>query len=80
MKFRKIYEEDEPVVKGYECGGYYIMKHYALMSNNYCWIINKDGKDWYFDCEFWKLVDSGDVIPCLNLKDAKQKVEKLLNA
>lgn len=79
MKFNKLYDDDYSV-KGYECGGYYIMKYYALMSNNYDWIINKDGKDWYFDCEFWKLVDSGDIILCLNLKDAKQKVEKLLNA
>ena len=77
MKFNKLYDDDYSV-KGYECGGYYIMKHYTW-ANNYEWIINKDGKIHYYDCEFWKLVDSGDVVLCLNLKDAKQKVEKLLN-
>ncbi len=78
MKFNKLYDDDNSV-KGYECSGYYIMKYYTWM-NNYSWIINKDGKSWYADCEFWKLVNSGDVVLCLNLKDAKQKVEKLLNA
>lgn len=78
MKFNKLYDDDYSV-KGYECGGYYIMKHYTWM-NNYEWIINKDGKNWYADCEFWKLVDGDDVVLCLNLKDAKQRVEKLLNA
>ena len=75
IKFEKIYDDDG-VVSGYKCGELYIMKHYTW-GNRYEWIVNKDGANHYFTCEFDKFVENGEVILCESLKDAKQKVKEM---
>lgn len=78
VKFEKIYDEYDGLVDGYKCGEFYIMKYYTW-GNNYNWIINKDGRNYYFNFEFDEEVRSGNVILCESLKDAKQKVKEMIN-
>lgn len=75
IKFEVIRDYDGNV-DGYRLGNYYLMKHYHW-DNTYNWIINKDGAMHYFECEFWKLVDLGEVEIVLNCKEGKKRLIEL---
>lgn len=77
IKFEKIRGIDGEV-EGYKCQeGYYIMKHYTW-GNNYEWVINKDGDQFYPAHQIYDLQESGEIIICDTLKQAKAKVLKLI--
>ena len=60
-KYRfEILRDDDGAVRGYKLGNHYLIKHY-VWGNEYEWIINKDGKDYYFAYEIMQLHDAGEV-------------------
>lgn len=71
----KLYDEDG-IIAGYKLGDYYLMKHYTF-GNNYVWIINRTGDNFYLNCEICDLIENGKIILCENFKDGKQKLLKL---
>ena len=56
----EVIRDSEGIIDGYRLGKYYLMKHYYWM-NSYEWIINTTGNTYYFDREFRKLVDEGEI-------------------
>lgn len=56
----EVLRDDDGIVDGYRLGDYYLMKHYIWM-NDYEWIINTTGRTYYFDRDFRKLVDEGEI-------------------
>lgn len=72
----EIIRDDDNEVRGYRLGNYYLMKYYTWM-NNYNWIINKDGKYHYFDIDFSRAIDNGDIEIALSCKQGKQRLIEL---
>lgn len=70
IKFEVI-RDFEGQVEGYKLGNWYLMKYYTWM-NDYCWIINKDGRNYYFWSEFNKAMDNGEVQYVSSCKKGKQ--------
>ena len=53
------------------------MKHYTW-GNSYEWIINKDGNQFYPAHQIYDLIENGAIIVCDTLKQAKEKILKLI--
>lgn len=77
VKFEKIVDYDGNV-DGYKLGSHYLMKHYYSISNNdYEWIINSDGKQFYFTGEVFKLMDAGEIELVNSCKEGKARLIEL---
>ena len=75
-KFTKIRDDEDGEVRGYRLGDWYLMKIYTW-DNTYSWVINKTGRRVYQDCEFWKLVDEGEVETVGSCKEGKERLIEL---
>lgn len=74
----EVLRDSEGIIEGYRLGNHYLMKHYTW-NNNYSWIINTTGDNYYFGNEFWRLVDAGEIELALSCKQGKQRIIELEN-
>ena len=77
-KFVVIRDSDGDV-KGYKLGTHYLFKRYTW-GNQYNWIINTTGKDFYYDYEFQAAWRNGEVELVSSCKAGKEKLIRLENA
>ena len=75
VKF-EIIRDTDGIVDGYRLGNHYLMKHYYWM-NDYEWIINTTGRNFYFQRDFDKAVASGEIEFVLTCKQGKQRLIEL---
>lgn len=75
INFIKIYDCDGDV-RAYKLGEWYLVKKYTW-GNEYCWIINKTGRSYTFNSEYFEAYDKGEIEPVLNCKQGKARLKEL---
>lgn len=65
-------------IEGYRLGNHYLIKHY-YDNNHYSWLINSDGRTYYYPTEITRGIDNNEIEIAFSCKEGKLRLIQLYN-